>query len=55
MILAMTNPEWCLVVAIMFFFAAAIVAWFVVATRPIWAALISVGLIFFALAFIIDP
>jgi len=52
MILALTNPEWCLVIAIALFIAAAAIA---VTTKTYYSVLIAVGLMFFAVAFIVDP
>ena len=52
MLIAMTNPEWCLVIAIALFLAAACLAFVV---KSFYSVLMAVGLIFLALAFIVDP
>jgi hypothetical protein len=52
MILALTNPEWCLVIAVALFIAAAALA---ATTKTYYFVLLAIGLMFFAVAFIVDP
>lgn len=52
MILAITNIDLCLVVAIVLFVVAAVLAFL---SKSFYSVLMAAGLVFFALAFIVDP
>ena len=52
MLLALTNIDLCLIVAIVLFVCAAVMR---LMGRAFDAALIAFGLAFFALAFLVDP